>query len=95
MTISNFGLQITSSAGRLGSVTADQRKLVARLNRVVVNASRDRSAEFRGGGGIAASATGTIYIDANAGMFSPVGGIIAVSPNGHITPLWLSRITKP
>lgn len=95
ITISNFGIQLANRAGRFRPVTDHQARFVARLNQVFQRASNSHEAQFRGGGGIAVAANGTIYVDADAGMFSPVGGILAIHPNGHITAVWLSRITKP
>lgn len=94
VTASNYGIQTTDPAGGLRSVAARQMRLERNLNQVFANASNDRLAEFRPGGGIAVAADGTIYVDADAGMFSPVGGILAVTPHGHVTALWLSRIHK-
>lgn len=94
ITASNFGIETTNTAGRLRPFTADASKIQANLSRIIERASKDRLAEFRPGGGIAVAANGTIYLDANAGMFSTVGGILAVGRNGQITTLWLSRITR-
>ena len=68
--------------------------LEAKLSRIFEKASSNHQAEFRGGGGIAVAADGTIYVDANAGVFSPVGGILAIRPDGQVRTLWLSRIRK-
>jgi hypothetical protein len=94
ITASNFGIQFADAAGGFRALTSDEMRLVRNVNRVVARASKERLAEFRPGAGIATAPDGTIYLDADAGMFSPIADILAVTPQGQVTALWLSRIHK-
>ena len=94
ITASNFGIQLADAAGGFRALTSNEMTLVRNLNRVVARASKQRLAEFRPGAGIAAAPNGTIYLDADAGMFSPIADILAVTPRGHVTARWLSRVHK-
>ena len=94
VTASNVGIQTTDPAGGLRALAPDPTRLEQNLNQVFAKASNDRLAEFRPGGGIAVAADGTICVDADAGLFSPVAGILTITPNGHVIALWRSQIHK-
>jgi hypothetical protein len=97
--VSNRGIQVFSSSGQMGSfaATAHLANALSRaLGRLPTPASSGIDINnFVGGTGIAVGANGTVYVDTDAGVWSDRSGILAVSPDGHVSKVWRSPSATP
>lgn len=94
--VSHEGIQISSTSGEMKSITPEPGRLAEALDRALGRLPK-RSPRgidintFVGGTGIAVGTNGTIYVDIDAGVWSDRSGILAISPRGHVSPVWLSK----
>jgi hypothetical protein len=94
--VSNVGIQVVTPTGQAVPLTTYPNALASALNLALGRLPKPAPTgidtnTFRGGGGIAASTSGTIYVDMDAGVWSRVSGILAVSPSGHVSAVWVAK----
>jgi hypothetical protein len=93
--VSNRGIEISSVSGQMQPLTADPTSLAKALDRALGRLPKPAPTgidtnTFLGGSGIAMGADGTIYVDMDESVWSRASGILAVSPDGHVSTVWLS-----